>query len=274
MTEQATELASALQEERDRSAGPLTDTGNAKDDTVVGPREKTDQSFQAFKEATAEIDGSDRVMAGVQSTVLDITRQLTAIKDIRERAYENPASVAQTVNSYNQLIESLLSLSQDMAQATNNSEMIQSTRALASFSTAKEYASIQRAIISAGLARKGGPELSESDRLYGKTAAESESASLGSFSQIYGEERAAELHQAARRRRRQHHAGRQVPRPRAEQPRRHQEREPLVPGLVRPGQLQDRRDGQDRDDAAHRNGAAGPGVALRGAARRLHQRRR
>ncbi|WP_308290572.1 nitrate- and nitrite sensing domain-containing protein [Streptomyces marispadix] len=193
MTEQATELASALQEERDRSAGPLTATGDSKDDTVVGPREKTDQSFQAFKEATADIDGSDRSMAGVQSTVLDITRQLTAIKNIRERAYDNPSSVSQTVNSYNQLIDSLLSLSQDMAQATNNSEMIQSTRALASFSTAKEYASIQRAIISAGLARKGGPELSESDRLYAKTAAESESASLGSFNQIYGEERASAL---------------------------------------------------------------------------------
>ncbi|QPP06387.1 HAMP domain-containing protein [Streptomyces bathyalis] len=193
MTEQATELASALQEERDRSAGPLTATGDSKDDTVVGPREKTDQSFQAFKEATADIDGSDRVMAGVQSTVLDITRQLTAIKNIRERAYDNPSSVSQTVNSYNQLIDSLLALSQDMAQATNNSEMIQSTRALASFSTAKEYASIQRAIISAGLARKGGPELSESDRLYAKTAAESESASLGSFNQIYGEEKASAL---------------------------------------------------------------------------------
>nr|WP_206322749.1 nitrate- and nitrite sensing domain-containing protein [Streptomyces sp. HNM0575] len=193
MTEQATELASALQEERDRSAGPLTATGDSKDDTVVGPREKTDQSFQAFKEATSDIDGSDRSMAGVQSTVLDITRQLTAIKNIRERAYDNPSSVSQTVNSYNQLIDSLLSLSQDMAQATNNSEMIQSTRALSSFSTAKEYASIQRAIISAGLARKGGPELSESDRLYAKTAAESESASLGSFNQIYGEERASEL---------------------------------------------------------------------------------
>ncbi|OEU85830.1 histidine kinase [Streptomyces abyssalis] len=193
MTEQATELAAALQEERDRSAGPLVATADSKDDTVVGPREKTDQSFQAFKEATSDLDGSDRSLAGVQSTVLDITRQLTAIKNIRERAYDNEASVSQTVNSYNQLVDSLLSLSQDMAQATNNSEMIQSTRALAAFSTAKEYASIQRAIISAGLAVKGGPELSESDRLYAKTAAESESASLGSFNQIYGEEKASEL---------------------------------------------------------------------------------
>ncbi|SCK36051.1 Signal transduction histidine kinase [Streptomyces sp. WMMB 714] len=193
MTEQATELASALQEERDRSAGPLIATGDQKDDTVVGPRQKTDQSFRAFKEATADIEGTDEVMAGVQSTVLDITRQVTAIKDVRDRAYDNEESVSQTVNSYNQLIDSLLSLSQDMAQASNNSEMIQSTRALAAFSTAKEHASIQRAIISAGLARKGGPELSESDRLFGKTAADSEDASLDSFTKIYGDERAVEL---------------------------------------------------------------------------------
>ncbi|NLU71039.1 nitrate- and nitrite sensing domain-containing protein, partial [Streptomyces sp. HNM0574] len=193
MTEHATDLASALQEERDRSAGPLVGTGNAKDDAVVGPREKTDRAFQAFKEATTDIDNDDKVMAGVQATVLDITRQLTAIKNIRERAYDNPSYVSQTVNSYNQLIESLLSLSQDMAQATSNPEMIQSTRALAAFSGAKEFASIQRAIISAGLARKGGPELSESDRLYALTASDSERASLTSFSKIYGDERAAGL---------------------------------------------------------------------------------
>ncbi|WP_405805718.1 nitrate- and nitrite sensing domain-containing protein [Streptomyces sp. NBC_01187] len=189
MTEQATELAAALQEERDRSAGPLISTGNEKDDLVVAPRETTDKAFQSFKEASGDIDGSDKVMAGVQSTVLDITRQLNDISTVRERAYENENSVSQTVNSYNQLIESLLSLSQDMAQATSNSEMIQSTRALAAFSSAKEYASIQRAIISAGLAHKPNPQLSESDRLYARTATDSESAELASFGQIYGEEK-------------------------------------------------------------------------------------
>ncbi|MDJ1132501.1 nitrate- and nitrite sensing domain-containing protein [Streptomyces iconiensis] len=193
MTEQATELAAALQEERDRSAGPLVSTGNEKDDLVVAPRERTDAAFQAFKEDTGNIDGSDKVMAGVQSTVLDITRQLTAINTIRERAYENPSYVSQTVNSYNKLIDSLLSLSQDMAQATSNSEMIQSTRALAAFSSAKEFASIQRAIISAGLARQPTPKLSESDRLYARTATDSERAELNSFRQIYGEERTASL---------------------------------------------------------------------------------
>nr|WP_238420711.1 nitrate- and nitrite sensing domain-containing protein [Streptomyces taklimakanensis] len=194
MTEHATELAAALQEERDRSAGPLTGTGNPKDDTVVAPRETTDQVKGAFFDATAGLDNADNdVLSGVRASVTEIHRQLNRLKSIRDRAYDNPDNIAQTVNDYNQLIESLLSLSQDMAQATSNPEMIQSTRALAAFSSAKEYASVQRAIISAGLARKGGPKLSDNDHLYLRTAWDSESAARTRFADIYGNSRAAEL---------------------------------------------------------------------------------
>ncbi|GAA2464018.1 hypothetical protein GCM10010405_55420 [Streptomyces macrosporus] len=194
MTEHATELAAALQEERDRSAGPLTGTGNPKDDTVVGPREKTDRVKAAFFDATSGIEGADdKVLSGVRATITDISRQLNTLKNIRDRAYDSPQNISQTVNDYNQLIESLLSLSQDMAQATSNPDMIQSTRALAAFSSAKEYASMQRAIISAGLARKDGPKLSDSDHLYIRTAWESERAARKRFADIYGTSRAAEL---------------------------------------------------------------------------------
>ncbi|UGY93784.1 nitrate- and nitrite sensing domain-containing protein [Streptomyces gobiensis] len=194
MTQQATELAAALQEERDRSAGPLTAHGNAKDDTVVGPREKTDKAKQSFNEATGDLTaGGDELLVGVQSTIIDIGRQLNTIKNIRERAYENPAAIAETVGEYNRLIVSLLSLSQDMAQATSNPEMVRSTRALAAFSTAKEYASIQRAVISAGLAPKSGPKLSENDRRYGKIALDNERAAMSRFNVIYQSDRAAEL---------------------------------------------------------------------------------
>jgi len=194
MTEHATELAAALQEERDRSAGPLTGTGNPKDDTVVAPREKTDQVKAAFFDATQDIESADdKTLAGVRATLTDIFRQLNTLKNIRGRAYGNEQNISQTVNDYNQLIESLLSLSQDMAQATSNPDMIQSTRALAAFSSAKEYASIQRAIISAGLARKSGPALSDNDHLYLGTAWESERAARNRFAAIYGPEEAAEL---------------------------------------------------------------------------------
>ncbi len=193
MTEHATELAAALQEERDKSAGPLISTGNEKDDAVVATREATDLERKAFVKSTEPVTVGDDSLAGVQATVVNIERQLGDLKKIRENAYDSPEYGSLTVDRYNQLIESLLSLSQDMAQATSNSEMIQSTRALAAFSSAKEYASIQRAIISAGLARKDGPELSQQDRLYAKSAMENEKAELGSFRQIYGKETADDL---------------------------------------------------------------------------------
>ncbi|WP_327705065.1 nitrate- and nitrite sensing domain-containing protein [Streptomyces decoyicus] len=186
MTRQATELADALQVERDKSAGPLAGSGNSKDDAnVVAPREATDRAKLSFNQATGDIQGQDATMAGVRATVLEIGRQLNTLNEIRSTAYKDGDNSARTVTSYNQLIKSLLDLSQDMAQATSNPEMIRSTRALAAFSSAKEYASIQRALVSAGLAHKGGPQLSSNDRLAGRNAEDSEKAARDRFSQIY-----------------------------------------------------------------------------------------
>ncbi|MEU8570771.1 nitrate- and nitrite sensing domain-containing protein [Streptomyces pathocidini] len=196
MTKQATELASALQEERDHSAGPLA-MGDDKNDDVVYSRIKTNRAKQAFQEATQDIDASNSdELVGVNSSLVNILKQLEKIKTIRNTAYSDPDYVSQTVSSYNELINSLLSLSQDMAQATSNSEMIRSTRALAAFSSAKEYASIQRAVISAGLAHEPKPKLSANDRLYGQSAQQSEESSLAQFIQVYaGKQSSQELMQ-------------------------------------------------------------------------------
>ncbi|MFH8408223.1 nitrate- and nitrite sensing domain-containing protein [Streptomyces sp. NPDC018019] len=185
MTRQATELADALQVERDKSAGPIAGSGNVKDDAnVVAPREATDRAKLAFNKATGHVQRDDPAMAGVQATLLDIGRQLNTLNEIRNNAYKDADNASRTVSSYNQLITSLLALSQDMAQATSNPEMIRSTRALAAFSSAKEYASMQRALVSAGLAHKGGPQLSANDRLAGRTAEDNEKAARNRFSQI------------------------------------------------------------------------------------------
>ncbi|MFI8994177.1 nitrate- and nitrite sensing domain-containing protein [Streptomyces sp. NPDC053542] len=186
MTRQATELADALQEERDRSAGPLAGSGNTKDDTdVVAPREETDRAIKSFKEHTDDVDAARGSMAGVRATIVDIQRQLGTLNEVRNKAYSDDENVAQTITSYNQLITSLLALSQDMAQATSNPEMIQSTRSLAAFSSAKEYASMQRAFVSAGLSNKGHAHLSANDRLAGRTAEDNEESALKRFSNIY-----------------------------------------------------------------------------------------
>ncbi|MEV4925324.1 sensor histidine kinase [Streptomyces roseoverticillatus] len=187
MTGKATQLANALQEERDRSAGPKTD-GNPGDDAVVASQEKTNQAIDAFNGATRGVKPTDPTMVGVQTTLVDITRQLNKIKQVRQDSFDPKQSdyIARSVNNYDGLINALLSLSQDMAQATSNADMITSTRALATFSAAKEYASIQRAVISAALANKKGPNLSPNDQQYGREAYDAENEAIRRFTAIRG----------------------------------------------------------------------------------------
>ncbi|WP_129842658.1 nitrate- and nitrite sensing domain-containing protein [Streptomyces sp. RFCAC02] len=193
MTEQATRLATALQEERDRTAGPLMTGMDTRSDEIAGPREDTDEARHSFSDATLRIDNTDEAMRGIQSSLDDISSQLGELDSVRKDAYQDRDYVSQTISSYNNMITSLLSLTQDMAQATGNGEMIRATRALAAFAAAKEHASIQRAVITAGLARGEidgeVTQLSESDWRYGRTNWLNEDAKLGSFEAIYDGDR-------------------------------------------------------------------------------------
>lgn len=129
MTKQATQLAQALQEERDKSAGPLSNGVKASDFKVTESRKKTDRAKTTFLQATNAIGDTkgDDALESIQASVGQIATQLGDIRDIRKTAYEDGSPSFQTVDQYSQLITSLLSLSQDMAQATSNPEMIKRT---------------------------------------------------------------------------------------------------------------------------------------------------
>ncbi|MGA4851581.1 nitrate- and nitrite sensing domain-containing protein [Streptomyces sp. G5(2025)] len=189
MTKQATALAVALQEERDKSAGPLAHGAKATDYTVKGAREKTDRVYRNFLQGTQDLNDTDgeKGLLGVRHSAVQITQQLQGINKVRKDAYSDDASTSQTVEAYSQLVEQLLALSQDMAQATSNPDMIQRTRALAAFSSAKEYASVQRAIIAAALPANDSEygKISETDRTFGLSANEKERSQLQTFSKIY-----------------------------------------------------------------------------------------
>ncbi|QEU87891.1 sensor histidine kinase [Streptomyces viridosporus] len=197
MTKQATELAAALQEERDQSAGPLAHGGKSTDFTVKGYREKTDRAMENFLDSSEEIDNAakDGNLKGVRDNLVQLTGELGDIAKIRNTAYTSEKNSTQTVEAYHRLIENLIDLSQDMAEATSNPEMIQRTRALASFSSAKEYASIQRAVLAAALPASNTTtgELSDNDRLYAESALTNQKSEIRSFKSIYGETAAAEL---------------------------------------------------------------------------------
>ncbi|MEU6356053.1 nitrate- and nitrite sensing domain-containing protein, partial [Streptomyces sp. NPDC047072] len=197
MTKQATELAAALQEERDQSAGPLAHNSTASDITVKGYQDKTDRAATNFINAAEDIDTSskDGNLQGVRDSLVGLVRDLDTLSKIRSTAYETDGNASQTVESYHRLITHLLDLSQDMAEATSNPDMIQRTRALAAFSSAKEYASVQRAILAAALPANNtsAGNLSETDRLYAEGALDSEESDLSSFRSIYGDDGAEEL---------------------------------------------------------------------------------
>ncbi|MFE9775632.1 nitrate- and nitrite sensing domain-containing protein [Streptomyces sp. NPDC005931] len=197
MTKQATELAHALQEERDQSAGPLAHNGKATDFTVKGYREKTDRALDNFIDSSEEIDeaAKDGNLKGVRDNLVQLAGDLGDLAKIRNTAYASERNSTQTVEAYHRLIENLIDLSQDMAEATSNPDMIQRTRALAAFSSAKEYASIQRSVLAAALPASNTTygDLSENDRLYAQSALESQKSELRSFKSIYGEDSAAEL---------------------------------------------------------------------------------
>ncbi len=178
MTKQATELAAALQEERDQSAGPLAHGGlKANDYQIKGYQQKTDRARENFLDASEQIDAAskDGNLQGVRDALVGLANQLDDLAKIRKSAYTSKKNATQTVESYHRLITQLIGLSQDMAEASSNPEMISRTRALAAFSTAKEYASVQRAMIASALPAttdiRG--DLSENDRLYGQSAYES-----------------------------------------------------------------------------------------------------
>ncbi|MFE9612504.1 nitrate- and nitrite sensing domain-containing protein [Streptomyces sp. NPDC006012] len=197
MTKQATELAAALQEERDQSAGPLANGQSANNYTVKGYEQRTDRALANFLNASEQIDSAskDGNLTGVRDSLVGLAGQLDSLAKIRRTAYQQKNNSTQTVEAYHRLIAQLVDLSQDMAEASSNSEMIQRTRALAAFSTAKEYASVQRAVIAAALpdTNKTVGKLSDNDRLYGESALESESSELNIFRSLYSGQGAEEL---------------------------------------------------------------------------------
>ncbi|MFF7973634.1 nitrate- and nitrite sensing domain-containing protein [Streptomyces sp. NPDC007905] len=196
MTKQATQLAMALQDERDQSAGPLSH-GVTSAYEIKGYEDKTDRARENFLNSSEQIDEASKngQLQGVRDTLVSLAEQLGDLAKIRRDAYQSKNNSTQTVEAYHRLITQLIDLSQSMAEASSNPEMISRTRALAAFSTAKEYASVQRAVIAAALTSSNTSKgkLSDNDRLYGASAYESENSEIAIFRKIYSNQNPDQL---------------------------------------------------------------------------------
>nr|WP_257019038.1 nitrate- and nitrite sensing domain-containing protein [Streptomyces sp. TLI_235] len=189
LARRATALADALETERDISAGPLTAKPNERQDPDVQDAQKnTDQLSKAFATSADKFDELD--LAGGKALLLQVRKDLNQLSEARGSAYTNIDNIQATVLNYDVIIKGLIGITEEIAIASNSTELIKITRALSQFALSKENASMQRALISAALARPGKADLSPSDETFGIRLQVSEESALANFTAIYGDEEA------------------------------------------------------------------------------------
>ncbi|MER7757998.1 nitrate- and nitrite sensing domain-containing protein [Kitasatospora sp. NPDC097643] len=184
LAKKATNLADALQKERDISAGPITARPNDPlDDDIVTARKETDDLSRTFTASSDKFENLE--LSGGKALLFQIRKDLNSISDARNTPYQNNQNIQSTITAYDVIIRDLLSITQDIALASNNKDLVVSTRALQQFSLAKNATSQQRALISAALANPKGPDLSLSDESFGIRLRASYDNALTSFNNIY-----------------------------------------------------------------------------------------
>ncbi|MET9401562.1 nitrate- and nitrite sensing domain-containing protein [Kitasatospora sp. NPDC002965] len=184
LAKKATDLANALQNERDISAGPITAKPNAPlDDDIVAARKVTDDLSRTFTASSDKFENLE--LSGGKALLFQIRKDLNSVSDARGTPYQNNQNIQATITAYDVIIRDLLSITQDIALASNNRELVRSTRALQQFSLAKNSTSQQRALISAALANPDGPNLSLSDESFGIRLRSSYDNALTGFNNIY-----------------------------------------------------------------------------------------
>ncbi|MFF2044704.1 nitrate- and nitrite sensing domain-containing protein [Kitasatospora sp. NPDC058170] len=184
LAKKATSLADALQTERDISAGPITKDPNATlDDEITNARKITDDLSRTFTASSDKFENLE--LSGGKALLFQVRKDLNSIADARNTPYQNNQNIQATITAYDVIIRDLLSITQDIALASNNRDLVRATRALQQFSLAKNATSQQRALISAALANPKAPDLSLSDESFGIRLRASYDNALTSFNNIY-----------------------------------------------------------------------------------------
>ncbi|MFJ4191489.1 nitrate- and nitrite sensing domain-containing protein [Kitasatospora sp. NPDC089509] len=184
LAKKATNLADALQTERDISAGYITNRPNdPMDDEIVAARKSTDDLSRTFTASSDKFENLE--LSGGKALLFQIRKDLNSIADARNTPYQNNQNIQATITAYDVIIRDLLGITQDIALASNNKDLLVATRALQQFSLAKDATSQQRALISAGLANPKAPDLSASDESFGIRLRTTYDNALTSFNNIY-----------------------------------------------------------------------------------------
>ncbi|MFD0328861.1 ATP-binding protein [Streptacidiphilus monticola] len=188
----ATALADALETERDTMAANVRN-GDSQTQAVQNAQNDTIKKKLKFSYATQQLDLTQLPGRGVD--VRNINSSLDLLVRVRLNAFatSEDGSIQRSVAAYDSLIQPLLQLSGDLALASANQELIQSTRALQAFAQWKENYSIVRAVISASLLQGKANKFVPSDVDYAKAANEAVARNKSEFQALYGAEKSAFL---------------------------------------------------------------------------------
>ncbi|WP_345699082.1 sensor histidine kinase [Kitasatospora terrestris] len=195
----ATELADALESERDLSLIPIV-TGSDDAGLVKKLRDNTDKALANYRAAMAKISG-DAVMARRND---EFQRLVLSLPHLRENAYKSELFATATPAAYSTMFAPLLAM--DNSVGFGSSSVTSKGRAIYAMSLAKASASTQRALMFSLLAGIGSNSVTRGEvqdlisslvvanRLEGVSLTEFNTASTAEDIQVYSQ---AQVDQAA-----------------------------------------------------------------------------
>ena len=142
-----------LQAERGMTAGFLGSRGKSFGEQLNQQRTKTDAQVESLQEFASELNWSELDRA-VQRTVEGIFRELDELGAVRASVDTLDAKVKPTLGYYTSINHQLIGLTRRAGQLSSNAEIANDVAAFVSFTTIKESAGIERAVLTNTFSRK------------------------------------------------------------------------------------------------------------------------
>lgn len=137
-------LVHELQKERGMSAGFIGSKGQSFKDGLPSQRSQTDNQISRFKQFAQQ----DDFPVQLQSTYDQVASSLTQLANMRTKVSNLSVTVAEQVGYYTQMNTQLLSMVDEAASQSLDSELSMRLKAFAAYLQLKERAGIERAVLS------------------------------------------------------------------------------------------------------------------------------
>ncbi|WP_152629271.1 sensor histidine kinase, partial [Streptacidiphilus jiangxiensis] len=198
----ATLLATSLEQERDDMAGAsgVQDQPVKENSTVIYDEQQTHRKRQKLTNLIDSLDKSQLPGGGVD--IDSVQAKLDQLPTIESSAFDYTlagSDLQKTVAQFDNLITPLTQITQDLALASSNLQLVQATRSLQAFTQWHEDMAIVRSTILGALTyTKPGdtnttPTLSASDRQYAAAALADATTATKEFTALYGSAKAQNL---------------------------------------------------------------------------------